>query len=355
MSGDGGAFAARLRRLIRTHGPIPVAQFMAEANAHYYASRDPLGAAGDFVTAPEISQMFGEMIGAWIADLVTRNDARDFAYVELGPGRGTLAADAMRVIGAMGLDPEIHFVEASPVLRARQRERFADARFHDGVENLPQDRPLIVVANEFFDALPVRQLVRTPEGWRERMVGLDAGALVAIAGSKPMDAAIARRFADAADGTIVEVSPAATAIMRSLCETICAAGGAMLAIDYGSDDPRTGSTLQAVRAHEKVDPFVTAGEADLTAHVDFSSLVDVAKAAGCVVSGPVGQGAWLSALGIGSRAQALVRANPGSARDIAAAHDRLTGEAEMGTLFRVLAVGAPEWGGGAGFETVHAG
>jgi len=161
----------RLRRRIADHGPMPVADYMAEANAHYYATRDPFGAAGDFVTAPEISQMFGELVGIWLADLWQRAGRPEAAhYVELGPGRGTLAVDALRAMQAAGLAPDIHMVETSPVLRSAQAERLPAASWHDDLSTLPEAGPLLVVANEFFDALPIRQLIATGEGWRERLV-----------------------------------------------------------------------------------------------------------------------------------------------------------------------------------------
>jgi len=342
--------AERFRRLIRNHGPIPVAQFMGEANALYYASRDPLGAAGDFVTAPEVSQMFGEMVGIWLADIWTQAGRPDsVAYVELGPGRGTLARDALRVMARMGMAPQVHLVEASPALRAVQRETIPGARFHDDVSSLPADLPLLVVANEFFDALPVRQLVKTSQGWRERMVGLDGERLVFVAGSRPMDAALPDNFPGSAEGAIVETNPAAAAVMRELAGRITAQGGAALVIDYGYVEPQAGSTLQAVKAHAKVDPLALPGEADLTALVDFAMLAEVAQAAGTQVTGVAGQGAWLEALGIGTRRDALARAAPHRAGEVAVAHHRLTHAEEMGTLFKVLGVAAPGWPNGSGF------
>ena len=161
---------ARLRARIEQDGPIGVGDYMAACNAHYYASRDPLGRGGDFVTAPEISQMFGELVGLWAADLVLRAGATEVAYVELGPGRGSLAADALRAMAKAGLNLPVHFVETSPVLRAKQREAVPDAHWHESVQTLPADRPLLIVANEFFDALPIRQFQRAGAGWRERMV-----------------------------------------------------------------------------------------------------------------------------------------------------------------------------------------
>ena len=341
--------ADRFARLIRQFGPIPVAQYMGESNALYYASRDPLGAAGDFVTAPEISQMFGEMIGLWCADLWHRaGQPERIAYVELGPGRGTLAADALRAMASQGLRPEVHLVEASPVLQAEQARRVPGARFHESSDALPEDLPLLLVANEFFDALPVRQLVRAEAGWRERMVGLEDGALAFVSGTTPMDEAVPADLADAPPGTILETSPSAAALWRDLSERTMRQGGALLAIDYGHLATRTGSTLQAVRRHEKIGVFDAPGEADLTAHVDFAMMADLARAAGLTVHNAE-QGGWLNALGIGHRAQVLSRASDDVAREVAAAHDRLTQPGEMGRLFKVLCASASDWPAPAGF------
>jgi len=357
MTNDGsGDLADSFRRLIRSHGPMPVARYMGESNARYYTSRDPLGApreagGGDFVTAPEISQMFGEMVGLWLADIWQRaGRPTDAAYVELGPGRGTLAKDALRAMASQGLRPEVHLVEGSATLRAIQSGVLAGAHFHDSIDTLPNHRPLLVAANEFFDALPIRQLVLTATGWRERMVGLDADeTFIFAAGPNPMDDAVpaARRGGDV--GTIIESCPAAAALVAALAQRLDVQGGAALAIDYGYLDPQTGSTLQAVRAHEMVGVFDEPGDMDLTAHVDFGVLVDIARQGGLAVSTAT-QGAWLTAMGIGLRAQALVTRFPERANEVQAAYDRLVGGAAMGELFKVMALTARDWPRGAGFD-----
>ncbi len=314
---------------------------MAAANAHYYATRDPLGAAGDFTTAPEISQMFGELIGLWCADLWDRAGRPDIAWVELGPGRGTLAADALRAMARAGLAPPVHFVETSPVLRAAQAGRVPGATWHDEVATLPDDRPLIVIANEFFDALPIRQLVRALDAWHERFVACQDVLFLPIAGKRVPDAIIPPPLRDAPPGSVIEASPASVAILRDLARRIAAQGGAVLAIDYGYEGPAIGDTLQALRDHRFANPFETPGEQDLTAHVDFATLAAAAQAEGTHVFGPVGQGALLTALGIDARAAALAKASPDRAESIAADRARLT-EA-MGTLFKALAITAPGW------------
>ncbi len=318
-----------LKARIAREGPISVAEYMAAANAHYYATRDPLGVKGDFTTAPEISQMFGELIGVWLADIWTRAGApADAVYVELGPGRGTLAADALRAMRAAALRPEVHFVETSPLLREAQAERAPGARWHDDISTLPADVPLLIVANEFFDALPVRQFAA--DG-RELRVALTDDRLVR-------------------DGAVeTETSPASLDIMRALAGRLAAGGGAMLAVDYGHDRSGRGDTLQAVAGHEYADPWEGPGTRDLTAHVDFHALAGAARVGGARVAGPMGQGDWLDAMGIALRAAALARAAPSRTEEIEAARLRLTAPEQMGRLFKAMAVLAPGWPDPAGF------
>ena len=349
------ALAERFVRLIEATGPISVVHYMAESNARYYASRDPLGApapgrdkGGDFVTAPEISQMFGELIGLWLAEVWIRaGRPAPVHYVELGPGRGTLARDALGAARRFGLVPEVHLVEASPALAAVQRDLLPDATWHSDLTTVPEDGALLVVANEFLDALPVRQLIRTAQGWRERMVGLVEGKLAFVAGDRPMDSA--SDLPEAAEGTIVEACPASAAIVGEVARRLAAQGGAALFIDYGHSSPRTGSTLQAVRAHRKLDALAAPGEADLTTHVDFAALAHVAQAHGARWCGTVGQGAFLRALGIEARADALASAAPEQAEAVATAKDRLVGAEQMGALFKAMALTDPEWPAPAGF------
>ncbi len=329
-----------------SEAPVSLHDFMERANAAYYAGRDPLGRAGDFITAPEISQMFGELIGLWCADLALRAGAPGFAYVELGPGRGTLAADARRALTRAGLEAPVHFVETSPVLRGKQREAVPDAHWHDTVETLPDDRPLIVIANEFFDALPIRQYERTGRGWRERLVA--GGAF--LLGEADRAEAIPLALADAPFGAIVERNPVAEAIMAALAGRIAAQGGALLALDYGYEGPLAGDTLQAMSAQEFANPLEAPGTRDLTAHVDFAMLATVARAQGLKPTPCVTQGVYLTALGIDARAAGLARANPAQAEAIEAARHRLVAPEAMGRLFKVLAVRHPNWPMPAGFS-----
>lgn len=345
----GDALPERLARAITLAGPIPLSQFMAAANAHYYGSRDPLGARGDFTTAPEISQMFGELIGLWIADLWDRAGRPCARYVEFGPGRGMLAADALRAMAKAGLSPPVDFVETSPVLRAAQAERVPHAEWHLDLVGLPEDAPLIVVANEFFDALPIRQLVATEEGWRERLVACQDTLFLPIAGDRSFDMIIPPDLRTAPFGSVLETSPASVAILRNLAARLLAQGGAALVIDYGYQGPAIGDTLQAVRGHAYANPFEAPGEADLTAHVDFATLAEAALAEGLVVHGPVTQGAFLRALGIEARTEALARTAPDRAEGLAADRDRLIEDAAMGDLFKVIAFTAPGWPVPAGF------
>jgi len=317
----------RLRRRIAAEGPLPVSAWMASANTHYYATRDPLGAAGDFTTAPEISQMFGELAGLWLADLWLRSGRPEGAhYVELGPGRGTLAADALRAMKGAGLTPDVHFVETSPVLRAAQAERVPGAVWHDDLSTLPDDGPLLVLANEFFDALPVEQFDA-------------AGGIRTVAWR-------GERFVPVGEAE-TEASSASVAIAVGLSRRIAAQGGAALIVDYGYEGPSRGDTLQAVFRHAYADPFEAPGERDLTAHVAFSALA--AAAEGVRISGPVPQGAWLDAMGLPVRAAALARAAPARTEEIEAARHRLSAPSQMGRLFNVLAFSARGWAEPAGF------
>ena len=337
-------------RLIAATGPISVAHFMAESNARYYSSRDPLGTAGDFVTAPEISQMFGELIGLWLADMWIRAGRDEpVHYVEFGPGRGTLARDALVAVKRYGLTPRVHFVETSPALKAQQLSLHPTAQWHHDLATLPTLGPLLIVANEFLDALPMRQLVRTAEGWRERMIGHDGHVFSFVAGSQPMEAALPGEFRDADEGAIVETCPAAAATLYEVAGRLAAQGGAALFIDYGSDQAQLGSTLQAVRAHRKLDPFAAPGEADLTAHVDFAALARIAQSRGVRWLGTVNQSHFLCALGIEARAENLAAFAPEHAQAIFAARDRLIGEGQMGTLFKVMGLAAEGWPEAVGF------
>ncbi|WP_163959615.1 class I SAM-dependent methyltransferase [Sphingomonas insulae] len=324
---------------------MPVSQFMAAANAHYYATRDPLGAGGDFTTAPEISQMFGELIGLWCADLWDRAGWPDVAWVELGPGRGTLAQDALRAMARAGMTPPVHFVETSPLLRAAQAGRVPGATWHDTVETLPDGVATIVVANEFFDALPIRQLIRrgTGEsgGWHERLIACQDTLFLPIAG-KPVPAdVLPEPLRDAPAGSVLEISPAGVAAMASLARRIAAQGGAMLVVDYGHEGPALGDTLQAVRGHAFANPFEAPGDTDLSAHVDFTTLAAAAQGAGTVAWGPVTQRDLLGQLGIDGRASALARHAPDRAESILADRARLMDG--MGTLFKALAVTHRDW------------
>jgi len=317
-----------LRERIAAEGPITVEAYMAACNAYYYATRDPFGAAGDFVTAPEVSQMFGELVGAALADCWVRAGApSDAIYVELGPGRGTLAADALRMLRTAGFAGGVHLVETSPVLRQAQAQAVPDAHWHDAIEDLPA-RPLLLVANEFLDALPVRQLV----GGVERRVVVAANGL-----------------AFDRDGEVVEVSPTRDQAVAAIATCVAAMGGIALFIDYGHERSAPGDTLQAVRGHAFAPVLHDPGEQDLTAHVDFEAVAHAAAESGATATAVVTQGNWLERLGIRARADALVAANPNQADEIRAALDRLIAPNEMGELFKVMAIHAAGWPAAAGF------
>lgn len=345
MSPDSEQTALRLAQQIEATGPISVAEYMRVANTAYYGRADPLGVDGDFITAPEISQMFGEIVGIWLSDIwLRRGSSSNCHFVELGPGRGTLAADALRTMKRFGWEPSVHFVENSPVLRAKQLQAVPHATFHDDIESLPTDAPLCIIANEFFDALPVRQMISTHAGWRERVVVRDRGArFAAMPGARATDDLIPEHFRVAAVGSIYEICHDASSIMHEVAGRLAKQGGVMLVIDYGYTQPALGSTLQAVQNHQYADPFADPGQLDLTAHVDFLELANRARHCGLNVAGPSSQGVWLSGLGIDQRAKSLAQSNPDRASDIHAARNRLVQGDAMGVLFKVLAIYADGW------------
>ncbi|MHC9234351.1 class I SAM-dependent methyltransferase [Pseudooceanicola sp. 502str34] len=328
---------------IAAEGPMRLSDYMAECLLHpqhgYYTTRDPLGTAGDFTTAPEISQMFGELLGLALAQCwVDQGMPAPFCLAELGPGRGTLMADLLRATRAVPGFHEalrLHLVEASPALRDQQASRLkgAQATWVERVEDLP-DLPLFLIANEFFDALPIRQYRRAGDGWREVHVGAEGDRLVP--GLAPAGPGPEGRDEDTRDGDLVETCPAGALIAGQIGARIAARGGAALIVDYG-DWRSLGDTLQALRQHESTDPFAAPGNADLTAHVDFEPLARAAAPAAHTLL--TTQGVFLERLGITARAQALAERLSGVQRvSHIAAHRRLTHPDEMGTLFKVMAL-----------------
>ena len=342
------ALGALIRRRIAEAGPMRLDAYMALCLGHpqhgYYATRDPLGAGGDFVTAPEISQMFGELVGAWTAQVwLDQGRPAPFVLAELGPGRGTLMRDALRAtttVAGFRDAAAVWLVETSPALRARQAATLegVDVRWAGEVAALPE-APSVVIANEFLDALPIRQFQRADALWRERLVGIEGDGLGFVWGAARPDAGLDARFPLLADGGIAEVNAAAEAVTAALGARIARAGGAALLVDYGGWEG-SGDTLQAVAGHAPADPLAAPGAADLTAHVRFRPLAEAARPVRA--HGPVPQGIFLERLGITGRARALARGREGPELEaIVAAHRRLTHPAEMGHLFQVLAL-APE-------------
>lgn len=373
MSGASTPLAHELAARIVEDGPLTIADYMAACLLHprhgYYSTREPFGQGGDFVTAPEISQMFGELVGLWAADSWMRlGSPAPFTLAELGPGRGTLMADALRAARIVPgfLDAaRLVLVEASPRLREVQKRALAGhaVEWADRVEDLPAG-PLILLANEFVDALPIRQFVRVPEGIAERMVGLDeasppgAGALAF--GLRPgarLEPDAERRLLAAPAGAVLEICPLGQSVAAHVAARLGRDGGAALFVDYGHKGEREpsggfGDTLQALRAHVYDDPLAHPGAADLTAHVDFAALAVAARKNGARAFGPVGQGEWLERLGLPARAARLKRdAGPETAAAIDAAALRLAGTHEqgMGALFKALALVHPSLGTPAGF------
>ena len=327
---------------------MPLPAFMQQALAQYYGQRDPLGAAGDFITAPEISQMFGEMIGLWLAVMwQSMGSPQRIVLAELGPGRGTLMADILRagrMVPPFLAAARIWLVETSPALRAIQQEKLAGfpVQWVERVEDLP-DEPLLLVANEFFDALPIQQIIREQGQWRQRCVTVDGdGAFIWTTG------AVAACDHPDPDGTIRESCPQGQQVVARLGRQVAKWGGALLLVDYGYDQSVPGDSLQAVKNHAFHPVLLDPGAADLTAHVDFYALA--AAAIPGRAFGPVAQGAFLKNLGIETRLQALLaNATPAQAAQLQAGVARLIDPAAMGTLFKVMAVTHPAYGPPPGF------
>ncbi len=351
-----------LIRRIRREGPISVAEFMGTALLHplygYYIRRLPVGRSGDFITAPEIHQIFGEMIAAWLIDFWKRADSPSpFVLAELGPGNGTLMADIVRT--ARSIAPgfasaaDVWFVEVSPALRSRQAAAVPSARFADTVASVP-DSFALIIANEFFDALPVHQYVWTGASWSERGITWNTG-------TKRFEFSVtdSRHLApnwlgdpppgEREQGRIVEVCPAGHAMVDDLARRTLVNGGGVLIADYGRDAREDAGTLQAVRGHRKVDPLSDPGQADLSTRVDFSELAVTARARGAAVHGPCTQAAFLEMIGIRERASRLIAMHPSQRHDIEGALRRLTRPEDMGTRFRVMAITAPNGPAPAGF------
>ncbi len=336
-----------LLRRIEVTGPMTLAEYMSECLLHpehgYYTGATVFGREGDFITAPEISQMFGEMIGLALAQCwLDQGKPQVATLAEAGPGRGTLMADILRTLRAVPDLPGAmipHLIEASPRLRALQRDTLDGVPAHwlDRIEDLPE-QPLFFVANEFIDALPIRQFRREGEGWCERIVRRDGDRLGQAFAPPTPRPDLAYRLSDTVDGDLVEIRPALPAIISALAGRIARNGGCALLVDYGDWRSR-GDTFQAVKGHAPVDPLESPGEADLTAHVDFEAISTLAVQAGAKVTEMTTQGAFLDHLGITQRAQSLAGNMPqGPAlRNHIAAHRRLTHPQEMGSLFKVIA------------------
>jgi NADH dehydrogenase [ubiquinone] 1 alpha subcomplex assembly factor 7 len=347
---------SELKRLIKSSGPMPVWRYMEMCLAHpefgYYVSRDPLGREGDFTTAPEVSQMFGELLGLWAASVWKAIGSPPILrLIELGPGRGTMMADALRALRV--LPPlyqalSIHLVEINPVLREKQKAALSGVRniaWHDGIDDVP-DGPAVILANEYFDVLPIHQVVRRESGWHERTVELDGnGGLVFGAGAEPIprfEVLLPPLVRAAPLGAVFEWRPD-TEIMK-LASRVRDQDGAALIIDYGHLRSDAGDTFQAIARHNFTDPLKSPGEADVTAHVDFQALVRAAEDLGALVHGPVPQGDFLKRLGIETRAVTLMgKTTAEVSADISGALKRLTdsGRGGMGSMFKVMAVTEP--------------
>lgn len=351
----------RLAREIALTGPMSIADYVTrclhDPQGGYYATRPAIGATGDFITAPMISQMFGELIGLWAVELWERLGAPErVRLVEVGPGDGTLMADALR---AARLAPEflravdLVLIEPSPPLREAQARMLADSDVHprwvSSLDRIETDAPVILIANEVLDCLPARQFVKTEDGWAERCVGVtDDGGL--IFGLKAITGGFKRPAFEVEPGQTVEISDQQAAFGRDIAGLVKAASGAALLIDYGRARPEPGDTLQALRRHEKVDPLDSPGEADLTQWADFPTVLEAAVHAGADVTGTMGQGEFLERLGIEPRADRLKEGRPDAAPIIDRQLARLTADDQMGTLFKACAIFSPRTLVVPGFE-----
>jgi SAM-dependent MidA family methyltransferase len=347
---------SQIKRLIKSSGPMPVWRYMDLCLTHpqhgYYVSRDPLGREGDFTTSPEVSQMFGELLGLWSASVwKSMKSPAALRLIEIGPGRGTMMADALRalrVVPPLYQTLSVHLVEINPVLREKQRGTLQGVRnisWHDTIDEIP-DGPTVILANEYFDVLPIHQAVKTETGWHERVIDIvDDGKLSFGITAEPIprfDVLLPPQVRAAPLGAVFEWRPD-TEIMK-IASRVRDQNGAALIIDYGHLRSEAGDTFQAIARHSFTDPLEAPGRADVTAHVDFQSLARAAEAVGARVHGPVTQGEFLKRLGIETRALTLMaKATPEVSEDISSALKRLVGgdRREMGTLFKVLAVSAP--------------
>jgi len=356
-----------IRKRIKLAGPMPVRQFMTLCLTHpehgYYMTRDPLGRSGDFVTSPEISQVFGELIGLWaVSAWHMMGQPENVRLVELGPGRGTMMLDALRavqVVPAFRSAIVVHMVEVSPSLRDRQQQALSTvdvpAMWHETFEEVPEG-PAIIVANEFFDALPINQAIKQFNGWYERVIEIDADDNLKFGIANDViplfDQLVPAAVRDAPIGAIYEWRTDNLAL--GIGQRVVKQGGAALIVDYGHVESSAGETLQAVGAHAFANPLLTPGEVDLTAHVDFQAIAAAAESMGAKVYGPRDQAPFLRSLGIEKRAEALkAYASPDKAAEIDAAVNRLLGEGRtgMGQLFKALAITGPQLGTPAGFES----
>ena len=327
-----------IKTLISLNGPISVANYMDLCLGHpefgYYRRRDPLGVAGDFITAPEVSQLFGEMVGIWAADMIIKlGNPKKIILCELGPGRGTLMKDVLRVLSSLpNLNIDVHLVEISETLREKQKAALGNVNWHEDLESLPADAPVIFIANEFFDALPFRQAVGTRGGWQEAVIGIQDDKLAfGLGGILAGD-----DMPDAEPGRVFEFSQIREDVWANILSRIDNQTGAILAIDYGYLNPTFGGSFQAVKNHKYANVLENPGEQDLTSHVDFSILKRLAD--GLQVDHFTTQGEFLKAMGIEIRAEKLSQSNPSSSESIMAGLKRLIDKDQMGDLFKVIAV-----------------
>jgi NADH dehydrogenase [ubiquinone] 1 alpha subcomplex assembly factor 7 len=340
----------RMARMIAHTGPIGVDAFMAQAlydpDAGYYRTQKPLGTAGDFTTAPEISQIFGELIGLWLAQSwLDLGRPTPFNLIELGPGRGSLISDVLRVCAKVPgfLEAaQVHLVETNPHLRTSQRQALGPitAYWHETLQEVPLG-PSLILANEFLDCLPIRQFILGETGWHEKLVGLDGAGRLTFGLGPVLAHPPPCAHPDDTSGATREMAPGLEGLIDIMAHRLSNHSGRALIFDYGDPSGRPGDTLQALHRHQKISPLDLIGEADITAHVDFAALISLAKGLGLGTLGPANQRVFLRSLGIEARRDALIRANPHCESELSFSVERLIGEAHMGTLFQVVSLDSP--------------
>lgn len=319
----------RLAAAISRSGPIPLAQFMAAANAHFHANVYP-------VATPETGKMFGELVGLWLTDLWLRMKKPKLHFIEISGGHQMLSADVLRAMAMVGLMPDVHFLGISAA-------RSSLGLWHEDLSTLPSDAPLLIIAKDFFCGLPIHQLVKCADGWRQRAIGIVGSVFAPVSGKLVPDHIVPEALRDAAIGSVIETSHAGVTALRLLAEQIVAQGGAAVIVERGYDGPLLGETLTTAGAPMQANPFANPGSQALTAQIDFETLGATGEICGAKVYGPVAQGTWLNSIGLAERTSALAGIKPETAVALEAERAQLVGESKPSQPCRVLAILSPDW------------